>query len=199
MGRKAGIWIAGAAVAATAAVAAAAVFGAGAGSPTVKRAGALHLRARVERPVAAKAAAATHKPPVLYGATHPQVAPPMTSTVTLSGCPRRYHITNGTVAGVHGSQAQYLTINGSPRPGAAGRGRHRAPAPGRRPHRRGAGGSREGLRLAGREPRLPRNGAPNGADGRFVAAGRPDAPPLPRDQRLLLHPERAKDRGRVRG
>ena len=113
MGRKAGIWIAGAAVAATAAVAAAAVFGAGAGSPTVKRAGALHLRARVDRPVAAKAAAATHKPPVLYGATHPQVAPPMTSTVTLSGCPRRYHITNGTVAGVHGSQAQYLTINGS--------------------------------------------------------------------------------------
>jgi hypothetical protein len=113
MGRKAGIFVVTAAVAAPAPVVGTTVFGQGAGGPTtVKRPDALHLRARVEGPVAAKAAA-THKPPVRYGVTKPQVAPPMTSTVALTGCPRGYHITNGTVAAVHGPQAQYLTINGS--------------------------------------------------------------------------------------
>jgi hypothetical protein len=123
MTRKAGIWIAAAAVAATAAVGSAVVFGAGASGPgVVKRAGVLHLRARIEAPSSARAAAATaarHKPPVVYGATRPQSAPPATTagptttSVALGGCPRGYHITNGSVAALHATQAQFLTIDGS--------------------------------------------------------------------------------------
>ena len=118
MRRKAGILIAGTAVAATAAVTTAVVFGAGAGgSATVKRADALHLQARVERSAVANAAGATakHKPPfVVYGSTKPKAIPANTETsVILSGCPRRYHITNGSVAAVNGQDSQNFTIRGS--------------------------------------------------------------------------------------
>src|SRR5437763_15590938 len=104
MGRKAGMWIA-AATAVAVAGAATAVFGAGASGPaTVKRPDSLHLRARVQVPLAAKGQSKP-KPPILYGATNPQPAPVGDSTVALGGCPRRYHITNGSVAALHGSQA----------------------------------------------------------------------------------------------
>ena len=118
MGRKAGIWIAAAAVAVTASVAAAVVFGAGASGPaTVKRAGALHLQARMEAPAAARSlratAAAKRRPPIVYGATKPQFVAPGSHTVTVAGCPRRYHVTNGSAAAVQASDTQFLTINGS--------------------------------------------------------------------------------------
>jgi hypothetical protein len=118
MGRKAGIWIAAGAVTVTAAVGAAMVFGAGSGgTPTVKRPDAIHLRARIDAPLAARSAEATAKhrrPPVIYGETKPQAVPANTETgVTLGGCPRRYHITNGSVAALHGSDAQYFTIRGT--------------------------------------------------------------------------------------
>ncbi len=115
MARKAGIWVvAAAAVGGAAAVVATAVFGAGSGPATVKRPGALHLRARIEAPVTARAAGANTKPkPVLYGATKPQGVPIGDSSVTVGGCPRGYHITNGTVGALHGSQAPNFTIRGS--------------------------------------------------------------------------------------
>jgi hypothetical protein len=118
MGRKAGLWIAAAAIAITAAIGAAAVFGAGGGgSATMKRAGALHLRARVDVPRTARAAEAIakHKPPLVkYGFTQPQAIPANAeSSVIVGGCPRRYHITNGSVAAVRPSDVQYFTIRGS--------------------------------------------------------------------------------------
>jgi hypothetical protein len=118
MRRKAGLLIAGAAVAVTAAVATAVVFGAGiGGSGAVKRTHALHLQARIDSPAVAKAAGATakHKPPfVVYGSTKPQAIPPNAETsVILGGCPKRYHITNGSVAAVQGQDALNFTIRGS--------------------------------------------------------------------------------------
>lgn len=115
MGRKAGIFVVTAAVAATAAVVATTVFGLGASGPmTVKRPNALHLRARIEAPsgvLAAKAAA--KRPLILYGATKPQFLPMGESEIAVSGCPRRYHVTNGTAAAVHPGDAPNFTIRGS--------------------------------------------------------------------------------------
>jgi len=123
MGRKAGFLIAGAAVAVTAAIATAAVLGAS-GSGTVKRPDYLHMRAQVDAPVTPNVATAKHhRPPVVYGTTRqPQVIPPnAVTTATLSGCPRRYHITNGSIAAVHAADVQWVTIHGSgPLPGKTG-------------------------------------------------------------------------------
>ena len=124
MGRKAGILITLAAVAAAAGIAAGVVFAGDSGSATVKRADTIHMRAQIETGATARVATAKHHlPPVKYGVTRqPQVIPPGTVTsVVLSGCPRRYHITNGSVAAAAASDVQYLTIHGSgPVPGKKG-------------------------------------------------------------------------------
>ena len=107
MGRKAGILITLAAVAAAAGIAAGVVFAGDSGSATVKRADTIHMRAQIETGAATRVATAKHhRPPVVYGVTRqPQVIPPNTlaTTVALSGCPRRYHITNGSVAAAAGA------------------------------------------------------------------------------------------------
>ena len=54
-----------------------------------------------------------HRPSILYGFTKPQFIPAGEHSISVAGCPRRYHPTNGTVAAQNGSDAQYLTIRGS--------------------------------------------------------------------------------------
>jgi hypothetical protein len=115
MGRKAGIFVVTAGVAATAAIVATTVFGLGASPMTVKRPDALRLRARIEGPSGAPAAKAANqpRPRILYGATKPQFLPMGEQEIAVSGCPRRYHVTNGTAAAVHPGDAPNFTIRGS--------------------------------------------------------------------------------------
>jgi hypothetical protein len=62
-------------------------------------------------PQGAKAGAAQGK--VLYGsATLPIPASTDTQSVALGKCPPKSHIINGTLAALHGTQAQYFTIHG---------------------------------------------------------------------------------------
>lgn len=78
---------------------------------TLSRPGAITLRAQVMSPAAKRG---KKTPSVSYLSTKkPQPLPTgATQTVGLTGCPKGTHITNISVAALHGQQAQYLTIHG---------------------------------------------------------------------------------------
>jgi hypothetical protein len=111
MTRKAGIVLAALALLAFGAFGAFAATGFGAGSggsAKVKRPDAIRARASFG---SAAAKSSKHGDKVLYGSATVSV-PPGGRTVTIGPCPKKSHIVNGTLAALHGTQAQYLTIRG---------------------------------------------------------------------------------------
>jgi hypothetical protein len=88
----------------------AAGLGAFSGPARAQRSDAMKVRATVQPTVAAKGA--KHKPPVVYGFTKPFSLSQGVHTVALTGCPKKTHVVNATIAALHGTQAKYLTVHG---------------------------------------------------------------------------------------